>query len=112
MPREPCRLGQLVEVILQRVDGGAGAVGPLDVRWLAVETGVYTEAADGVTMEAATFASTVTDTASSWVGQPVAMANSYSNPAVVGQVATANDGRWSAFWSRGASRTAPPSRTS
>jgi hypothetical protein len=93
-----------------------------EVHWMAVEAGVYTVEEHGVKMEATIFYSTVTDGSSSWgskgswVGQNQSYANSYANPVVVGQVMTYNNLEdreyyWSVFWSRGSSRTSPPSST-
>ena len=59
-------------------------------------------------MEAVKFTSTRTDRSGSWVGESRTYANTYSNPAVVGQVMSANDPHFSVFWSRGTSRTNPP----
>ena len=65
----------------------------------------------GVKMEAFKFTSTLSDSASSWIGQQRAYANSYANPVVLGQVMTANDPRLSVFWSRGPSRVEAPTST-
>jgi hypothetical protein len=81
---------------------------------MVVKAGVYTFAEHGVKMEAVKFNSTITDKSGSWVGENRTYANSYTNPVVVGQVMTYNADRawyWSVFWSRGSSRTSPPSST-
>jgi hypothetical protein len=70
---------------------------------------VYTQAEDGVTMEAVKFDSTTTDHKGSYKGEEQTYANNYTNPVVFGQVMTANDPDWSVFWSRGSSSSAPPS---
>jgi hypothetical protein len=59
-------------------------------------------------MEAVKYTSTVTDSDSSWVGEPRGYSNSYTNPVVLGQVMTNNDPDWSVFWARGSSATNPP----
>jgi hypothetical protein len=85
-----------------------------NVHWMVVESGVYTVEEHGVKMEAVTFTSTVTDKSGSWVGQNRSYLNSYTNPVVLGQVMTHNADReyyWSVFWSRGSSRSQPPSIT-
>ncbi len=98
------------EVILQ-VAGQVSPTLPANERiyWLVAESGDF-ENAD-LRMEAFKYNSTVTDTASSWVGEQQTYALSYVNPMVFGQVMTYNDVNWSSFWSYGASRTDPPSPT-
>ena len=94
---------------VDRADGLTGEVDPVSVQYMVVEQGVYTEAEDGVKMEAVKFASTVTAENNSWVGESRSYANTYDNPVVLGQVMSCNDSDWSVFWSRGSGRTAPPS---
>ncbi|HKJ16130.1 MAG TPA: PKD domain-containing protein, partial [Xanthomonadales bacterium] len=91
---------------------GGGAVGPHAVHYLAVEEGVYTQAADGITLEAVKYNSTVTAFKNGWTPEPRSYQNSYSNPVVIGQVMSYNDANWSVFWAQGSSRTNPPSATS
>ncbi len=79
------------------------------VHYTVVEEGVYSQAADGVQMEAMKTTSTITDRKYSWSGQSLSYSNSYSFPVVVGQVMSANDADWSVFWARGSSRGNPPS---
>jgi len=77
----------------------------VSIHYVVVEEGVYTQAQHGVTMEAVKFTSTVTDYATkSWRGESRSYANSYTNPVVMGQVMSANDPGWSAFWSHGKNR--------
>lgn len=78
------------------------------VHYIALEEGVYTDAADGVKMEAVKVNSSVTDRKGSWSGESQSYSNSYSSPVVLGQVMTENDTDWSVFWSRGSSRTSAP----
>ena len=96
-----------------RVDSadGTSTISGVTVYYMVVEEGVYTEADDGVTMEAVKYTSTVTDENGSWDGEARTYQNSYTNPVVLGQVMTYNDPDWSTFWSRGSSRSAPPSDT-
>ncbi|MCF7992792.1 MAG: DUF1566 domain-containing protein [Thiohalocapsa sp.] len=90
--------------------GDLGAPGGYTVRYVVVEAGVYTEAEDGIKLEAGTLVSTRTDgQINGWVGQARAYANSYAQPVVLGQVMSENDARWSVFWARGADRNTPPS---
>lgn len=98
--------GSSFKVKVDRADGLTDAVN-VDVSIVAVEEGVYTQAIDGVTMEAVKYTSTVTAENNSWVGEAQTYQNSYTNPVVVGQVMSANDANWSVFWSMGSSRTAP-----
>ena len=95
-----------------RVDpAGNTAVSNVTVHYMVVEEGVYTQAQDGVTMEAIKYTSTVTDENNSWIGEPRSYSNSYTNPVVVGQVMSYNDSNFSVFWNRGSSRNIPPSST-
>jgi beta-lactam-binding protein with PASTA domain len=85
---------------IDRADGLTDPVS-IDVSIIAIDEGVYTQAVDGVTMEAVKFTSTVTAGKSSWVAEARSFQNSYTNPVVVGQVMSANDPNWSVFWSMG-----------
>jgi hypothetical protein len=97
------------ELRVARADGQTSAPAPVTVTYLVVEAGVYTQAEHGITMEAVTFTSTVTDRPGSWVGTTRSYANSYTTPVVLGQVMSANDADWSVFWSAGASTSLPAS---
>lgn len=101
--------GNSFDVRVDRADGSSSAVSGVTVNYLVVEEGVYTQANDGITMEAVKFSSTTTDRRGSWVGQSRTYANSYTSPVVVGQVMTYNDADHSVFWARGSSRNSPPS---
>ncbi len=92
-----------------RLDGSSTAPAASDIYYMVVEEGVYTQAQDGVTMEAVKYNSTVTSNNNSWVGEAQTYANSYTSPVVVGQVMTYNDAGHVEFWSRGSSRQSPPS---
>jgi len=73
------------------------------VHCLVVEEGSWV-LPDGRKLEAQLQLSTVTDSQSSWVGEPQAYLNTYSAPPVVlGQITSYNDANWSVFWSCGAS---------
>lgn len=80
------------------------------VHCLVVEEGAYTMP-ERRKIEAKSYSSTITDRRGNWVGQPKSyeQEQSYTQLIVVGQVMTFNDPNWSVFWSRGSSRTAPPS---
>ncbi len=95
------------DVRLQNPSGGAVAFD--DVSYLVVEEGTWTVA--GVTIEAQTYTSTVTDENSSWVGEAQSYGQSYTSPVVLGQVMSTTDPAWSVFWNQGTSRTNPPSAT-
>jgi hypothetical protein len=86
-----------------------GPVSPETVSCMVVEAGAWT--IDGVDIEAQKYVSTVTDSDSSWVGETQTYLSSHTSPVVLGQVMTENDPAWSVFWSRGSSRTNPPSAT-
>ncbi len=93
-----------------RVQNPSGAAaGPVTVRYLVAEEGVYDASIFGFALEARRFTSTITDDAGSWNGEPRAYGTTFTDPVVLGQVMTSNDPRWSVFWSRGSSRTSPPS---
>ncbi len=100
--------GDSFDVRVERPNGGAVPAG-VKVHYLVVEEGVYTQADDGIKMEAIRFNSTVTDRRDAWYGQFRSYNNSYTNPVVVGQVMTANDADWSVFWAHGSSRSSQPS---
>ncbi len=88
---------------------GATAPNAADVYFMVVEEGVYTQANDGVTMEAVKFNSTVTDNASAtWNGTARTYSNSYTNPVVLGQVMTYNDSGHVEFWSMSTTRANKP----
>ncbi|MFQ5445890.1 MAG: carbohydrate-binding protein, partial [Saprospiraceae bacterium] len=71
------------------------------VQYFVVEEGVYTEAEHGITMEAHRTSTILTAGGfTSWANREErTYQNSYFHPAVVGQVMTQNDERWSSFWS-------------
>jgi len=94
------------DVKLDRADGLNDAVA-FDVSVIAVDEGVYTQATDGVTMEAVKYTSTVTAYKNTWVAESRSYQNTYTNPVVVGQVMSDNDSNWSVFWSMGASAGSP-----
>lgn len=68
----------------------------INVHYIVLEEGVYD--ADGYKLEAVKYNSTVTDSASSWIGESRSFQQSYAEPVVLGQVMTYNDSDWSVFW--------------
>ncbi|MEQ9264433.1 MAG: PKD domain-containing protein [Balneolaceae bacterium] len=98
--------GNSFEVKVQ--NPGNTALSGYTVHYMVMEEGVYTDAADGVKMEAVKFTSTTTDFKGSWSAQSQSYSNSYSSPVVLGQVMSENDSEWSVFWARGSSRTTAP----
>ncbi len=89
---------------IDRADGLTAPVS-IDVAIVAVDEGVYTQAVDGVTMEAVKFTSTITAYGTNnWAAESRSYQNSYTTPVVIGQVMSSNDANWSTFWSMGASR--------
>ncbi len=104
--------GSSFDLRIDRADGQTGNVSA-QVHYVVVEEGVYTDAQHGVKFEAIKTLSNTTDNKNSWTGQNLlpSLANSYTNPVVLGQVQTYNDARWSAFWSRGTARNEPVSST-
>ena len=79
------------------------------VHYVVVEEGIYTQAEDGVKMEALKVPSTQTAHDGSWTLETRTYFNSYTSPVVLGQVMTENDGDWSVFWASGSSQANPPS---
>ncbi|MEO0365579.1 MAG: galactose oxidase-like domain-containing protein, partial [Pseudomonadota bacterium] len=77
------------------------------VNYLVAEAGVYDTGE--ARFEAVAVESTVTDTASSWVGEAQSYQQSYTDPVVVGQVMSSNDDAWSVFWASNGSTGTPPS---
>jgi len=102
--------GNSFDVSVQTTDGTAAE--SIDVYYMVVEEGVYTQATDGVDMEASKFTSTITDENNSWYAQSVGYSGSYSSPVVFGQVMTFNDPLWSVFWCSNGSRSTPPNSSS
>ena len=107
VPRVQNATGNTFQVRVQNPSGVP--LSGYSVHCLALEQGVYTLAADGVMMEAVRFNSTLTDNQASWLGEPSAYSNSYTNPVVLGQVMTANDPAWSSFWASDGTPGNPPS---
>ena len=103
--------GNSFQIKLDRAADGTDEV-KLDVSIIAVEEGVYTQAADGITMEAVKFNSTVVAKKGSWNAEKRGLQNSYTKPVVLGQVMTADDNTWSTFWSKGSSVGSPASTNS
>ena len=56
---------------------------------------------NGALFEAQLVESTVTDDNGNWGGQQIDYLQTYRQPAVLGQVMSYNDERWSTFWSKG-----------
>lgn len=100
--------GSTFELRVQRTDGQTDAVDPVKVHFLVAESGLHDLPEFGLRFEAVRFNSTVTDNASSWVGEFRTYQQKYSQPVVLGQVMSDN-GEWSSFWSRGVTRTDPAS---
>ncbi len=98
------------EIKLDRADGQSGNI-TASVSVTVVEEGVYTLAENGVQMEAVKYDSIVTDNKTSWSGESKSYQNTYVKPIVLGQVMTANDPKWSVFWSCGNTTSNPPSAT-
>jgi hypothetical protein len=102
--------GSNFDIKIERLDGLTGTLA-VDVHIIAVEEGVYTQANDGVTMEAVKYTSIITANKTGWTAESRSYQNSYTNPVVVGQVMSANDPDWSVFWCMGKNRTSPPDAT-
>jgi subtilisin family serine protease/subtilisin-like proprotein convertase family protein len=100
--------GNSFQIKIQSVDGNNTVLTGSEVQYVVAEAGVYTQAEHGVTMEATTYVSTVTDGKNSWNGEQQTYANSYASPVVFGQVMTTNSAEPSMFWARGSSQGSAP----
>lgn len=98
--------GTSFELKIDRADGLTTPVS-FGVSVVIVDEGIYTQAEHGVTMEAVKYLSTITSRKASWVGEARSFQNTYTIPVVLGQVMSANDSKWSAFWSMGSSASTP-----
>ncbi len=96
------------EIKLERTDRKPHEI-TATVSIIAIEEGVYNLAEHGVTMEAVKLSSKITDTHNTWRGESRPYQNKYTNPVVLGQVMSANDPRWSVFWSAGKTISELPS---
>lgn len=91
--------GNSFELMVQNPSGTA--LSGYTVHYLVVEEGIYTEAADGITMEAHLVNSSKTAAStSSWNGNKENRGydNYYVSPVVMAQVMTYNDTDWSVAW--------------
>ena len=79
-----------------------------EVFCVAIEEGDW-ELPNGESIEAHKYASTLTDRKNAWFGSHQMLENAYQRPAVLGQVMSSYDFRWSVFWSRGETVTDPAS---
>jgi VCBS repeat-containing protein len=100
--------GGSFEFMVAKANGSSAALSGITVHYMVVEEGSYNEAQHGVTMEAVRYLSTKTDRKSSWGGEQRSYQNTYTQPVVLGQVMTANDPDWSAFWCCGSAKGSPP----
>ena len=100
---------QAFEVRLQNPSGAS--LTTETVQCLATEAGVW-RLPDGRTMEARRVTSDQVAEDNSWVGAPLALAHSFSQPVVLGQVMSYNDADWSTFWSYGVNRSSAASQSS
>jgi fibronectin type 3 domain-containing protein len=86
-----------------------------DVYLVVIEEGVYTAAEHGVNLEALKVDVVGRNENNNWTSSqqvPISPTNSFITPVVLGQVMTADDGKWSVFWSSSANRSNPASASS
>jgi len=77
-------------------------VGSVGVHCVAIESGTYTLAKNGINLEAKRVLSTVTNSKTQWTtGTSITFSNAYTNAVVLGQIMTSNDPNWSVFYARG-----------
>ncbi len=96
------------EVKLQNPSDGAVAAD--DVHYLVIEEGKWA-LPDGTKIEAARVSSDGTNAYGSWASSAMEAypyQQTYTSPVVLGQVMSANDARWSAFWTNNGSQKSPP----
>jgi hypothetical protein len=74
---------------------------PVEIDCVIFERGVYTEAANGINMEVRRTPSMDTSTPSTWIESQLVLANTYTDPIVLGQVQTENNPIYSSFYSLG-----------
>ena len=89
------------EVQVQSAESSPAPLTDYQVHYIVVEEGTYTQAGDGITLEAFKYDSTVTDYAGNWLGEFRSYQNTYTSPVVIGQVMTVNDPLFCVFWARG-----------
>ncbi|MEO0413477.1 MAG: tandem-95 repeat protein, partial [Verrucomicrobiota bacterium] len=89
------------QIKVQRVDGLDDPISGVQVQFIVVEAGIYTEEDHGIKLEAVRIESDLTDYKGSWQGESQELGNDYENLVVLGQVMTTNDEDHSVFWSRG-----------
>ncbi|MEM8907584.1 MAG: T9SS type A sorting domain-containing protein [Bacteroidota bacterium] len=93
-----------------KIQKPSGSGGNSTVHYFVVEEGVYTEAIDGIQLEAWTANSSLTAHDTNWAFENHNLVNSYTQPVVLGQVQSHNDSRWSVFWASEQNvRNNPPS---
>lgn len=86
-----------------------------DVHLVVIEEGVYTAPEHGVNLEALKVDVAGRNENNNWNSSQqvqILPTNSFTSPVVLGQVMTANDGKWSVFWSSSANRSNPASASS
>ncbi|MCM8536044.1 MAG: hypothetical protein NE334_08925 [Lentisphaeraceae bacterium] len=93
------RTSNSFELRTQRADKVTKPAADIEVTYIVVEAGAYSDAEHGITLEAQLFESTKTDYKNNWQGQSLEFLNSYTHVAVFGQVMSYRDSRWSTFWS-------------
>ncbi len=104
--------GASFELKLQRCDGDTAPVSDVIVHFIAVEAGAYNDAQHGIDMEAVNYLSSTYSNDNDWGGSTQhAYSNTYTEPAVIGQVMSTNDERFQVFWASNSSRSNPPSST-
>ena len=89
---------------------GGSAVTPSDVYCIVMESGSW-ELDDGRPVEAHKVISDGTNSDGDWsvsAMEHVSYSHAYTQPVVLGQVMSYNDGRWSVFWDCNGVRTNPP----
>ena len=94
--------GNSFQVKVQRIDGQSGSLSNIKVHYVVSKVGVWNVAQHGFAMEVSKVNSTVTDRKDNFVGQTYNLKNHTDNHymwnEVLGQVQTANDADWSAFY--------------
>ncbi len=89
--------------------GDSNEVTAGDIYLVIIEEGVH-ELEDGTKIEAHRYYESSTSSKSSWVtGTKQNYHHTYQKPIVLGQVMSANNSEWSAFWCSNGQRSSPPS---
>lgn len=102
--------GNSFELKLQVAGSESSPTGSLQVSWIAVEAGIYRQDENGIQFEAGKITADVTSHHGHWLTRELSFGQTYTNPVVLSQVMSSNDGRWSVAWASAADDAKQPAR--